>query len=219
VDVLYTFSGVRPLPFAPGVVEAKIPRSHVLHDHAPQLPGLVTVVGGKLTTFRQLAQDAVDDAFRRLGRNSPVCMTAKLPFPGATSDKESIYQQLMGRGLSARSAERLLALYGRRALDVVAEAENNGELLDVVHAPSGAIAAELVFAMTHEFAATLADVLARRLLLAFESGHALQEAGAMADIIGARFGWDVERRAAEINGYKAWLSHLAVPEQSQDQAR
>ena len=55
-DVLYTFSGVRPLPYAPGVVEAKIPRSHVLHDHAPSLPGLVTVVGGKLTTFRQLSR-------------------------------------------------------------------------------------------------------------------------------------------------------------------
>ncbi len=111
-DVLYTFSGVRPLPYAPGVVEAKVPRSHVLHDHAPSLPGLVTVVGGKLTTFRQLAQDAVDDAFRRLGRKSPPCKTAKLPFPGAEFGAGAMEGQLDAAGLSQKSIERLIGLYG-----------------------------------------------------------------------------------------------------------
>ena len=216
-DVLYTFSGVRPLPYAPGVVEAKIPRSHVLHDHAPDLPGLVTVVGGKLTTFRQLAEDAVDDAFRRLGRGSPPCMTAKMPFPGAKFDAVETRGQLMNGGLSQRSADRLMVMYGGRSLDVVAEARNGADLLKIVHVASGAIGAELVFAMRHEFAVTLADVLARRLLLAFEPGHGLQEAGAMAGLIGARFGWDARRQAAEIEGYRAWLSHLAVPEQTQSQ--
>lgn len=210
-DVLYTFSGVRPLPYAPGVVEAKIPRSHVLHDHAPSLPGLVTVVGGKLTTYRQLAEDAVDDAFRRLGRPVPPCVTAKLPFPGAVFDAGEIRRQLAGLNLSPKSIDRLAALYGGRALDVAAEAKTDPALLQVVHAPSGAIAAELVFAMRREFAETLADLLARRLLLAFEPGHALDEAGAMAEIIAARFCWDTARQAEEIAGYVAWLSHLAVP--------
>ena len=213
-DVLYTFSGVRPLPYAPGVVEAKIPRSHVLHDHAPDLPGLVTVVGGKLTTYRQLAQDAVDDALRRLGRNGPPCATAKLPFPGAMFDAAETRRQLMSNGLSQQSADRLIALYGGRSRDVMAEARGDEELLKVVHEASGAIGAELVFAMRHEFAVTLADVLARRLLLAFEPGHALVEAGAMAALIGARFGWDAGRQAAEIAGYRAWLSHLAVPREA-----
>ena len=77
--VLYTYSGVRPLPYAPGVKESSVPRTHVLHDHGPELKGLVTVVGGKLTTYRQLAQDAVDDVYRRLGRKAPKCVTARLP--------------------------------------------------------------------------------------------------------------------------------------------
>ena len=121
-DVLYTFSGVRPLPYAPGVVEAKIPRSHVLHDHAPDMPGLVTVVGGKLTTYRQLAEDAVDDALRRLGRGKVACITAKLPFPGAQFDAAELRRELTGGGLSQRSAERLIALYGGCARAVAAEA-------------------------------------------------------------------------------------------------
>ena len=66
-DVLYTFSGVRPLPYVPDKAESAVPRSHVLHDHGDSgLPGLVTIVGGKLTTYRQLAEDTVDDAFSRL---------------------------------------------------------------------------------------------------------------------------------------------------------
>lgn len=213
-DVLYTFSGVRPLPYAPGVVEAKIPRSHVLHDHAPDMPGLVTVVGGKLTTYRQLAEDAVDDALRRLGRGKVACITAKLPFPGAQFDAAELRRELTGGGLSQRSAERLIALYGGCARAVAAEARNDKDLLKVIHEGSGAIGAELAFALRHEFAVSLADVLARRLLLAFEPGHALAEAPEMAVLIGARFGWDPQRQSAEVEGYKAWLSHLAVPQEA-----
>ena len=214
-DVLFTFSGVRPLPYAPGVVEAKIPRSHVLHDHAPDMPGLVTVVGGKLTTFRQLAEDAVDDVFKRLGRTSPGCETAKLPFPGAAFDASEMRRYLAGCGLSARSADRLIDLYGARARDIIKEATDDADLLKVVHGPTGAIGAEMVFAMRHEFARTLADVMARRVLLAFEPGHGLDEINDIAGLLGTRFGWDGPRQAAEIAGYRRWLSHLAVPGREQ----
>jgi glycerol-3-phosphate dehydrogenase len=209
--VLYTFSGVRPLPYAPGVVEAKIPRSHVLHDHAPSAAGLVTVVGGKLTTFRQLAQDVVDDVFRRLGRNSPPCETAKLLFPGAVKDEAGLRRHLLGTGLSGQSVARLVALYGERARDVVALAQGDPSLLATVHEATGAIGAEMVFAMRHEFAASLADVMARRVLLAFAPGHGLESIGAIADLMARTFCWDSARRAAEIRDYEAWLSHIAVP--------
>ena len=209
--VLYTFSGVRPLPYAPGVVEAKIPRSHVLHDHAPSLPGLVSVVGGKLTTFRQLAEEAVDDVFKRLGRKSPPCSTARLPAPGAVFDAESLRRHLLGEGLGEKTIARLMGLYGARARDILAEAKGNPVMLRVIHKDTGAIGAEMVFAMRHEFAASLADVMARRVLLAFAPGHGLESLGAIADLLASTFNWDAARRAAEIRGYENWLSHLAVP--------
>ena len=210
-DVLFTFSGVRPLPYAPGVAEGKVPRSHVLHDHAPDMPGLVTVVGGKLTTFRQLSEDAVDGVFKRLGRKVPHCTTKGTRLPGAGFDSVELKQHLLQRGLSHRSVDRLLALYGGRARDVVAEADNDTALLKVIHNASGAIGAELIFAMRHEFARSLTDVLARRVLLAFQPGHALESVDAIAQLIGERMGWSTNQCASEISEYRAWLSHLAVP--------
>lgn len=212
-DVLHTYSGVRPLPYAPGVAESSVPRTHVLHDHAAQgLPGLVTVVGGKLTTYRQLAQDAVDDAFRRLGRPAPRSVTARLPFPGAGGDTGAVRAHLAGPcGLGARTVDRLLGLYGRRAVDVVAAADGDPELLEVLDPVSGAVGAELLFAVRHEFAVTLTDVLARRLVLAFEPGHGLAAADRAAALLGERLGWDGPRRAAEVAGYRDWLDRLAVP--------
>ena len=209
--VLYTFSGVRPLPYAPGVVEAKIPRSHVLHDHSPGLPGLVSVVGGKLTTFRQLAEEAVDDVFKRLGRKSPPCSTARLPVPGAVFDAEALRRHLLEGGLGEKTIARLMGLYGARARDILAEARGDAAMLRVIHKDTGAIGAEMVFAMRHEFAASLADVMARRVLLAFAPGHGLESLSAIADLLASTFNWDAARRAAEIRDYENWLSHLAVP--------
>ncbi|GEP40012.1 glycerol-3-phosphate dehydrogenase [Nocardioides psychrotolerans] len=210
-EVLFTYSGVRPLPYAPGVEESKVPRSHVLHDHAPDLPGLVSVVGGKLTTYRQLAEDAVDDVFKRLGRKSPKCVTASLPLPGAVGDLDESRRFLLARGLAPRTVERLVALYGGRCVDVLAEAEGDERLIAVLHEPTGAIAAELVFAVRHELARSLTDVLARRVLLAFEPGHGLDVVDAAAELLGELLGWSGGDRAAEIAEYQQWLTRLAVP--------
>jgi glycerol-3-phosphate dehydrogenase len=84
-------------------------------------------------------------------------------------------------------------------------------MLRVIHKHTGAIGAEMVFAMRHEFAASLADVMARRVLLAFAPGHGLESLSAIADLLASTFNWDAARRAAEIRDYENWLSHLAVP--------
>ncbi len=210
-DVLFTYSGVRPLPYAPGVEEWEVPRSHVLHDHAPDLPNLVTVVGGKLTTYRQLAEDAVDDVFRRLGRKAPACVTADLPFPGAAGDLDEVRRSLVAHGVSDLTAGRLLTIYGSRAVGVLAEADDDPALLEVLHPATGAIGAELVFAVRHELARTLTDVLARRVLLAFEPGHGLEVVERAVALLGDRLDWDADRRKAEVEEYVAWLDHLAVP--------
>jgi len=215
-DVLFTYSGVRPLPYAPDVEEWEIPRTHVLHDHAPDLPGVITVVGGKLTTYRQLAQDAVDDAFKRLGRRSPRCATANLPLPGVVGDPEDARAFLRGKGLADRTVERLMALYGGRSVAVVAEFDDAPDLLAVLDEATGAIGAELVFALRHELARTLTDVLARRLLLAFQPGHGLECVDRAVDILATELDWSADRRSAEVAGYHEWLRRLAVPGRGED---
>jgi glycerol-3-phosphate dehydrogenase len=206
-DVLFTYSGVRPLPYQPDRPESSVTRSHILHDHAEHgLPGLVTVVGGKLTTYRQLAQDAVDDVFRRLGRQKPPCRTRSRPLPGARG------RAPVGTTLAEHTARRLARVYGSRAARVRELAQEHPELAQVVHEPSGLLAAELVFAVTDDLAVTLTDVLARRVLLAFEPGHGLDVVDRAADVLGHHLGWDDERRRAEIAGYHEWLHRLAVPD-------
>lgn len=75
-SILETYSGVRPLPVANDKDEQSITRRHFIREH-PQLPNLLSIVGGKLTTYRSLAEECVDLIFRKLGRNPPPCSTAK----------------------------------------------------------------------------------------------------------------------------------------------
>ncbi len=215
-DVLYTFSGVRPLPYVPDKAESSVPRSHVLHDHtANGLPGLVTVVGGKLTTYRQLAEDAVDDAFARLGRRAPACPTRKRRFIGAQMvDVPTLTAALQARtGLPDAQVRRLVDLYGSRAFQVWQLAEQDPKLRRVIH-PSGVMAAELIFAVDTDLARSLTDVFARRVLLAFEPGHALESVDEAAAVLAEHLGWDDAEVAAQIAEYHQWLDKLAVPDPS-----
>ncbi|SFH20804.1 glycerol-3-phosphate dehydrogenase [Cryobacterium levicorallinum] len=213
-DILFTYSGVRPLPYAPGVPEWKIPRSHVIHDHAGTgRKGLFSVVGGKLTTFRQLAEDAVDITYRSLGRPRTKTSTRDMPLPGARVANWPEFQKafIAAPGLDRETKKRLLKIYGVRAdsvLDLVRADASLGEKFDPL---SNAIAAELVFAVKYEMAKSLTDVYARRTLIAFEPDHGLASVSRAADILGETLGWDAQRRAVEIAGYEKWLEHLAVP--------
>jgi glycerol-3-phosphate dehydrogenase len=214
-DVLYTFSGVRPLPYVPDSAESSVPRTHILYDHSKTgLPGVVTVVGGKLSTYRQLAEDAVDDAYRRLARKPPRCPTRNRPLPGAqVSDLRALHKTLTVRsGLPDRSVRRLVSMYGSRALDVWRLAERDAGLGRVIDADTGLLAAEVVFSVGEELATTLTDVMARRLILAFEPDHGLSVMSQVVDILRARLGWDEDMSAAQIAEYQHWLDRLAVPD-------
>ena len=213
-SVLYTYSGVRPLPYAPGVPEWKIPRSHIIHDHAKDgVGGLFSVIGGKLTTFRQLSEDAVDLAVRSLGSKKTKTSTLTSPLPGArVADYAAFSQAFVSDGaLPDNVSKRLLAMYGVRAATIAALASDDVNLAEIVDLDSGALAAEVVFAVRDEFARTLTDVMARRLLLAFEPGHGISSAERIATIMASIEGWDDERLRQEIDGYLVWLDHLAVP--------
>src|SRR5918997_1815946 len=136
-DVLFTYSGVRPLPFKPEGSESSITRAHVVYDHAtggsaaggrltvegagPKADGLVSIVGGKLTTYRNLARQTVNVAFKKLGREAPKSRTDKVPLPGgAVADFAAFSADFKATsGLTEELSERLLRLYGARAPEVL----------------------------------------------------------------------------------------------------
>ncbi|MDX6380855.1 MAG: glycerol-3-phosphate dehydrogenase [Rubrobacteraceae bacterium] len=132
-SVLFTYSGVRPLPSAPEGSEGSITRAHVVYDHArgksvaegrikvtadtPEVEGLLSVVGGKLTTYRNLGQQATNVVYKKLGaKKAPKSATDRVPLPGGrTPNMEAFCGEFKTKsGLPDVLARRLLKVYGAR---------------------------------------------------------------------------------------------------------
>ena len=153
-QVVGAYAGLRPL-LDSGSTTADISRKHAV---LVSRTGVVTVVGGKLTTYRRMAQDAVDRAVSNAHLTAGTCRTASLPLVGAGSPTE----------LAALEApDRLVRRFGMEAPAVLANAIDatglpEAELLAPIAPGLHATLAELVFAVTHEGATTVADILDRR---------------------------------------------------------
>ena len=213
-DILYTYSGVRPLPFVPEKSEWKVPRSHVIHDHAPQRPGLLSIIGGKLTTYRSLAEETVDVVYAQLGLKVPRCTTAKTLFPGARVGDWAAYRATLvaQSGVSGPLVDRLISIYGARAGDILTLGNDDPALLEPFDPDSGAIGAELVFTFEQEFCRTLTDALIRRIMVGLNGTCGRDVLGRAAEILAARLGWDAARTADEVAAYLRYIERFAVPE-------
>ena len=212
-DILYTYSGVRPLPYVPAQSEWKVPRSHVIQDHAPDCRGLLSIIGGKLTTYRSLAEETVDQVFSQLGRKAPRCTTARTLFPGArVNDWESYRAQLAANTtVGHETVDRLVDIYGARAGDILDLGRTDPRLLEVLDPETGAINAELVFTFKTEFCRTLTDALIRRIMVGLNGTcgrGALQRA---ATILAEHQGWDDRRKTQEIDDYLRYIRRFDVP--------
>lgn len=212
-DILYTYSGVRPLPYAPDKSEWNVSRSHVIHDHAPRQDGLLSIIGGKLTTFRSLAEETVDIVYSKLGVKAPRCRTATLPFPGArVSDWSRLREDLAKTGaVSTATIERLVGIYGSRAMDIVALGADDTSLLEPFDPATGAIGAELVFTYDREFARTLTDVLINRTMIGHGVDCTPDVVERAAVILAAHAKWTVERRKSEVAAYRHHIERYATP--------
>ena len=180
--VLYTYSGVRPLPFTTNEHEQKITRRHFLREH-PQFKNLISVVGGKLTTYRSLAEQCVDRIVS--GHGSTRSKTDEIPLPGAVD-------------YSPNPRERLQRIYGSRAKKVFELAQRLGE--------PNTFSAEIVFAFENEFAKTLADCFLRRSMIGLNAGLGLGELEAAADVGKRLLGWTEERAVREVDSYRKEIS-------------
>jgi glycerol-3-phosphate dehydrogenase len=134
-------------------------------------------------------------------------------FPGAErTDFDEIARELSASSkLGADTVERLLSLYGSRALTVANYVRENPALAERFDPASSAIAAELYLAVEEEFALTLTDIFARRVLLAFEPGHGLGGLERAAEIVAPLLAWKAKDKKASIAEYRKWLDHLRVP--------
>jgi glycerol-3-phosphate dehydrogenase len=208
-SVQYSYAGVRPLPSAPGKNEGAVTRRHILIDHAArgEAKGLYSVVGGKLTTYRELAEHAVSAVMRAKGQEPGRSATAWMPLPGAPLEQE--WQAFRAHFLATstlplQTNEHLLRVYGVRAPEIADYARASG-LESVIDAASGVIAAEVPWAFTREGARTLADVVARRTMCGLGPTAGIGPDEAIAEVARAQLGWDQARVDQEVAAYREWV--------------
>jgi glycerol-3-phosphate dehydrogenase len=197
----YTMAGVRALAREEGVKEGDVSRKHELLDHEREgSPGLLSVVGGKITAYRAIAEEVTDLACRKIGR-AVRSTTAQAPLPGA-GDAGEASATAVAAGIEAESAEHLVHVYGALAETVVAYVERDRSLAARLCPHSPTIAAELVSAVDGEWAQSCADALLRRTALGLASCQGLDCLDRVTEVMGARLEWDAARREQEASRYR-----------------
>jgi glycerol-3-phosphate dehydrogenase len=196
-DIRAAWAGLRPLIRDPRATDtAGLARDHVI----VQGPGgMITIGGGKWTTYRKMAQDGVDFAIRHAGLEAAApCRTASLPLVGAEGFDPANAKLLETRNsLEADVAQHLLRAYGGRAEQVAGLLAQVGSARLAAGHPI--LEAEVVWAVRHELAQTALDVLARRTRLAFLDQAATKAAlPRVVELLGGELGWDGARRRREL---------------------
>ena len=209
-QLLGAYAGLRPLlAAAPGHTGSSAATTSALsRDHTvlEQPAGLITVVGGKYTTYRVMARDAVDASARALGRTLPPSPTATLPLVGAAG-WQVVANQLPRLatefGVEQARLDRMLHRYGDELPAVLAPITEHVELARPIPGTGDYLPVEFRYAASHEGAVRLADVFARRTRLAIErpdGGSGAAER--VAELVAPLLGWDTARLAREVAGYR-----------------
>jgi glycerol-3-phosphate dehydrogenase len=208
-SILYWYTGVRPLPYVDAERTADISRRHDIHDHAPAVEGLISVIGGKLTTFRALAKHTL----KAIGRKIPVgdSQLENNYLPGYADVPPPL-----PAGISAPLTARLLRLYGARAPEVAQLTLTDPDAAEVLDEGTGLVAAEVLFAIREEEAVHLADVLARRVMVGLEADLGRGCAGRVAAVMAQELGWSAETMDDERAAYEVYLRRFHVIEESHE---
>lgn len=214
-DVLAAWSGIRPLARDPHASNTEsILRDHVIEETCP---GLLTIAGGKWTTYRRMAQDLVDKAvsLHPSFKDRPelrVCRTSGLPIIGAAGFSPELAVKLQqSLGLPADVAVHLTHNYGDKAPEL-AQLALQRKLDARLAAGHPFLEAEVVYAANHEHACTAIDVIANRIRLAYlDSESAKAALPRVLSIMGNELKWDGKRKLQEYRRTLEYLKTMNVP--------
>ena len=203
-DVEGVYAGLRPLLSGESDSTSKLSREHVV---AHPVPGLVVVAGGKYTTYRVMAKDAVDEVARALDFRVAPCCTDEVPLLGAGGYRAAWNgraRTAARTGLHVARVEHLLGRYGSLTDDVLALCVADPELGRPLPGADDYLAAEIVYAASHEGARHLDDVLARRTRISIETwDRGVTTAPAAAALMAPVLGWSDDQAEREVRHYLA----------------
>ncbi|MCU1638111.1 MAG: glycerol-3-phosphate dehydrogenase [Microbacteriaceae bacterium] len=214
-DVEGVYAGLRPLLAGESDQTSKLSREHLV---AHAVPGLVVVAGGKWTTYRIMAKDAIDEAVAALDANVPLSTTEDIALLGAEG-----YQAAWNKrakiarafGVHKVRIEHLLNRYGTMTDELLDLIRANPDLGEPLPGADDYLGAEVVYAASHESALHLEDVLARRTRISIEAwDRGVSAAPVAARLMADVLGWDEERTNGEVANY---LKRVQAERDSQTQ--
>ncbi|MGP3971666.1 glycerol-3-phosphate dehydrogenase/oxidase [Streptomyces sp. 6N223] len=224
-DVEGVYAGLRPLLAGESDATSKLSREHTV---AHPVPGLVVVAGGKFTTYRVMAKDAVDAAVHGLDQRVADCCTEEVRLAGAEGYHAlwNARARIAARaGLHEARIEHLLNRYGSLTEEVLELVTKDPALGEPLPAADDYLKAEIVYACSHEGARHLEDVLTRRTRISIETfDRGTRSARECAELMAGVLGWDAARIEREVEHYGRRVeaerqSQLQPDDQTADAAR
>ncbi len=207
--ILYTYAGIRPLAFS-GASESKISRKHRIVKEG-RSGKIITIAGGKLTTYRNMAKDVVDAACNALGSKAQ-CVTDRLPLAGSLPMDYDSYIQGAVPELSSRHraspelVRHLIGFYGSRTGQVLDLMKTDDSLAEAISQESHDIYAQVIYSVREEGARTLSDVILRRMHIGMTASRGAAQAEKIAEIAGRELGWGDDERHHRIAEFKKTLA-------------
>jgi glycerol-3-phosphate dehydrogenase len=202
--ILYTYAGVRPLAFS-GPKESRISRKHRVIREG-RSGRIITIAGGKFTTYRNMARDVVDAACRVLGNREP-CGTDRKPLPGGLPGdyEEYVREQVpllaSKYGTEAETVRHLISFYGSRAERILEIAREDPALAEAISPESRDIYAQAAYSVTEEGARTVTDIVLRRMHLGITGARGGPFAERIAQVAAKELGWSDEETAARVREF------------------
>ncbi|MDO9414538.1 glycerol-3-phosphate dehydrogenase/oxidase [Pararhizobium sp.] len=204
-EIVFAYAGIRPLPWSGDATTGSISRDHALHEFEPDTARafpVLTLVGGKWTTYRACAEQICDTVLKRIGARR-TGSTLSQPIGGGrdlamdeAGRERAIASIAKASGLESAVAAKLLRRYGSQAGDVAAMVAGSGERS--IGTGGQYHEGEVAWILANERVTRLADVVLRRTLLPFENAITPAVLAGIAAISGAKLGWDQQRQTDEI---------------------
>ncbi|MEA5449307.1 glycerol-3-phosphate dehydrogenase/oxidase [Leptolyngbya sp. CCNP1308] len=220
-DVRFTYAGVRPLPYAEGKKAGSITRAHILHDHSKEgAKNLISLIGGKLTTHRQVGEEFVTAAFRKRGEAAPACPTHTRPLPGAIlldNPRVGQWHDRYRHRIPTAVLDHLIGIYGARTEDLLALVDEHPALAEPIVDYTYDIQAQIVFAVQAEMAHTFVDILRRRTTVCMHKNYGFAALPVVAQVLRDRCGWSEERCDRNIRTYHQFMAENCIPDYAMGQ--
>jgi glycerol-3-phosphate dehydrogenase len=204
--ILYTYAGIRPLAFA-GDRESKISRKHRVISEG-RTGRIITIAGGKYTTYRKMAADVVDTACRKLGMTL-ACQTDRTPLAGSLPAdleeyaKETVRQMAERYGLAQDVVLHLVHLYGSRAEKILELITEDPSLGRPVSPHCRDLYAQVTYSIRAEGARNLCDVVFRRMQLGITADRGVPQIESIAEIAARELRWSADEKTSRIDEFLA----------------